>query len=298
MRIYLAGGASGNLAPFFNRLSDNIAIGRKDAVRDAMKIYLAGTNGREDMCADAMKIYLAKELCRTVDNKCNIDALILETFYYARKNEKQQRLIPLYGDFLLDSGAFSFMSGTHSGTVNWEGYVEEYADFIRRFKVKKYFELDIDSITGYEYVRYLRSKLEKLVGYPPIPVWHKGRGKAEFLRMCDEYKYVAIGGIVTKEISRTEYKFFPWFISEAHKRGAKIHGLGFTNLEGIKKYHFDSVDSTAWTTGNRFGHIYRFDGRTMQKFQAPAGMRVAHKETAINNFIEWIKFQKYAETHL
>ena len=117
--------------------------------------------------------------------------------------------------------------------------------------------------------------------------------------MCEEYDYVAIGGIVSKEITSQEYKYFPWFINEAHKRGAKIHGLGFTNLEGIRKYHFDSVDSTSWTTGNRFGSIYRFNGTTMEKYDKKAGQRLADsRAVAINNFNEWIKFQKYAETNL
>ena len=116
--------------------------------------------------------------------------------------------------------------------------------------------------------------------------------------MCDEYDYVAIGGIVSQEIKRDEYKYFPWFINEAHKRGAKIHGLGFTNLKGLALYHFDSVDSSSWTTGNRFGAIYKFNGREMTITRKPPNTRVKARETAINNFNEWVKFCQYAETHL
>ena len=88
-------------------------------------------------------------------------------------------------------------------------------------------------------------------------------------------------------------------ISEAHKRGAKVHGLGFTALEYLSKCHFDSVDSTAWTTGNRFGFVYRFDGRTMKKHDCPKGKRLADsRKVALINYTEWIKFQKYAEKTL
>ena len=225
---------------------------------------------------------------------------ILESFFYA--DSDTERLIPHYGDFLLDSGAFTFMQGK-GGKVNWDEYVERYADFIKRNHVKKYFELDIDSVVGYDKVLAIRAKLEKLTGVQSIPVWHKSRGKEEYVRHCQEYPYVALGGLVDGakkgEYARVLWKYFPWFIKTAHDNGAKIHALGFTSLDGIRQYHFDSVDSTAWTTGNRFGFLYFFDGQTMQKKDAPKGHRISDsRAAALHNYTEWIKFQKYAETHL
>lgn len=221
---------------------------------------------------------------------------ILESFYYT--DDDTERLLPYFGDFLLDSGAFTFMQNTKSH-VNWEEYIEQYADFIKRNHIKKYFELDIDSVVGYEKVLTYRRRLENLVGHPSIPVWHKSRGIQDFKAMCDQYDYVAIGGIVSKEIKPDQYKAFPSMIKEAHKRGAKIHGLGFTNLSWLPKCHFDSVDSTAWTTGNRFGFIYQFTGSTMRKIDCPKGKRLKDgRQIALINYTEWIKFQRYAETHL
>lgn len=249
-----------------------------------MNIYLAGTNGRRWV----VDLYLS-------DHK-NKDMSILESFYYI--DEWIEQAIPNLKSFMLDSGAFTFMT-SNKGQVDWNDYIRRYAGFINKNDVKLFYELDIDSVVGYDKVLEMREYLETETGKKPIPVWHKSRGKAEFLKMCDEYEYVAIGGIVSKEISRQEYKYFPWFINEAHKRGAKIHGLGFTNLEGIKKYRFDSVDSTSWTTGNRFGSIYRFNGETMEKFDKKEGQRLSDaKAVAINNFNEWAKFQKYAEKYL
>lgn len=223
----------------------------------------------------------------------------MESFYYA--DEDTERLLPYFGDFLLDSGAFTFMQNSNI-KADWDEYVERYADFINRNKIEKYFELDIDSVVGYDEVKKLRNKLEKLTNRPSIPVWHRTRGKTEFERLCDEYSYVAIGGLVSdmaSEYSRKYWKYFPWFIRTAHKKGAKIHALGFTSLEGIKRYHFDSVDSTAWTAGNRFGYIYYFDGKTMKKKDAPEGMRISSpREAALINYCEWIKYQKYALTHM
>jgi len=227
---------------------------------------------------------------------------ILESFFYA--DADTERLLPYYGDFLLDSGAFTFC-GTGGFTQDqFDSYLERYADFINRNHIDKFFELDVDSITGYEKVLEYRRKLEKLTGKQPIPVWHISRGKEEFLRHCDEFPYVALGGYVAaikaNDPRQQAYiKAYPWFISEAHKRGAKIHGLGFTQLKLLPQMHFDSVDSTAWTTGNRFGYLYFFDGKTMQKKDAPKGHRISDsRAAALNNYTEWIKFQKYAEGHL
>lgn len=289
MDLYLAGGISGNCKPMWTELIKAERNGKLD-------LYLAGLNGRR-WCVD---LYLAgiqgkaKEFA--IGDTPLIELSILESFYYA--DEWTEWAIPRLKNFMLDSGAFTFMT-SHKGKVDWNDYLQKYADFINKNDVKLFYELDIDSIVGYEKVVEMRKWLEAATGKQPIPVWHKSRGKEEFLKMCDEYDYVAIGGIVSKEITRQEYKYFPWFIKEAHKRGAKIHGLGFTNLEGIQKYHFDSVDSTSWTTGNRFGAIYRFNGRTMEKFSKKEGQRLKDsRAVAINNFNEWVKFQRYAETNL
>ncbi len=220
---------------------------------------------------------------------------VLESFFYV--DSDTELLLPYFGDFLLDSGAFTFMQG-NGGASNWDSYVERYADFIVRNDVKKFFELDIDSVAGYPKVLELRRKLEGLTGHQCIPVWHVSRGMDEFRRMCGDYSYVAIGGIVSKEIPPEKYKALPTLIKEAHRRGAKIHGLGFTALSWLPRCHFDSVDSTAWTTGNRFGYLYYFDGRTMRKKEVPKGHRIGDPRTAaVNNYLEWVKFQKYAETH-
>lgn len=272
-----------------------------------MKIFLAGGESRHWIMEEKlpMNLYLAgcphsrNEIIKDniLNNKTiSLKPYILESFYYA--NKETESLLSHFGDFLLDSGAFTFMQANANQKIEWESYIEKYADFINRNDVKKFFELDIDSVVGYKKVLQLRKKLENLTNKQCIPVWHKSRGKDEFLRMCDSYPYVALGGIAIKEISSKEYKYFPWFINEAHKRKTKIHGLGFTNLEGIKKYHFDSVDSTSWISGNRFGKIYKFNGKTMIGFCKPENHRLSDgKKTAMNNFIEWVKFQKYAETH-
>lgn len=273
MQILLAGGVSGNLKPAWSRMEDN----SPEAFMKALKAEKFWVDGFEEEII-------------------NHRPLILESFYYV--DQDVERLLPYFGDFLLDSGAFTFMENSKV-RVDWDEYTEKYADFINRNDIKKFFELDIDSIVGYEKVLKIRERLERLTGKKSIPVWHSPRGKDEFIKHCKEYPLVALGGIVGKEWKESGEKFMPWFIREAHRNGAKIHGLGYTKMAKLEKFHFDSVDSTAWTAGNKFGFIYHFDGKTMQKIKVPQGKKLADpRKVAFVNYFEWIKFQRYAEVCL
>lgn len=252
-----------------------------------------------------MDVYLAgqsyeREIAAIIERQAKkeggvADIALLKSFYYCSKPVEQ--IIPKLGKFMLDSGAFTlFTSGQH---VDWDAYIERYADFINRNHVERFFELDVDVLVGHDKVQELRKTLERKTNMQCIPVWHKNRGKEEFLRLCDEYDYVGLGGIVPKEIKPIEYKFFPWFIREAHRRNAKIHALGFTKLNELPKYHFDSVDSSAWTSGNQFGYVYQFTRSALKKHMRPEGMGLKNsREAAIHNFNEWLKFQRYAKEHL
>lgn len=242
-----------------------------------MRLFLAGNVGNEKWNSDP-------------------NTPILESFMYI--NETAKTVIPQLKTFLLDSGAFTFLEkGKKGKIIDWDEYVDHYAQFICDFKIDHFFELDIDALIGFDRVIELRRRLERQTNRQPIPVWHISRGIGQFKRDVCEYPYVALGGIVSGEWSAQAMQAFPWFINEAHRRGTKIHGLGYTSLSGIRRYHFDSVDSTAWTTGNRFGYLYYFNGKDMRKLNVPEGRRLSTNEAAQHNFNEWVKFSKYAETH-
>ena len=210
-----------------------------------MKVFLAGAYTRE-------KAFIGK----------NIDYM-LESFFYVLPWQIER--IPNMKMFLLDSGAFTFMN-SQKGKVNFDEYLTRYINFINKYDIKYFFELDVDSIVGYEKVKQLRKRLENETGKKCIPVWHKSRGKEEYLKMCEEYDYVAIGGIVTKEITKDQYPFFTWFLNEAHKRGCKVHGLGFTSIADLPKYHFDSVDSTSWKSGGAFWTVAHIQKRCNKNY--------------------------------
>ena len=127
-----------------------------------MKIHLAGISG-------VKKQLLSGEL--------NVESIFaLESFYSLQ--EWQKPLLNRFASFLLDSGAFTFMqAAAKHGDVDWLSYADRYADFVREYGIKQYFELDIDSLKGLKYAEMLRNRIETRVGWQSIPVWHTERGK-------------------------------------------------------------------------------------------------------------------------
>lgn len=247
-----------------------------------MKIHLAGTSSRDSIKDVIFQI-----------------PFVLESFWYFKPWQ-----IPMIHDttesFILDSGAFSFiMNGT--GNTDLDGYIQRYVDFVKKYEVENYIEMDIDNRIGYEKVKQIRTRIEREVGRPCIPVWHFNRGREDFERMCQEYDYVAFGGMMSDGFTKDELvRVLPWFVRTAHKNGAKIHGLGFTGLSDVMKVHFDTVDSTSWTSGSRYGTLYVYDNGTLRRIHKPNGSRMTapYLEIDVNNITQWIKFQRYADTHL
>lgn len=129
-----------------------------------VKVYLAGLDGR-----------------KWLENEFNEDCkYVLQSFYYI---EDWIKPYLKEKDFLIDSGAFTFMNQKGKKLVNLDEYVDEYIAFLKEYKIKRYFELDVDSIKGIEWVEKTRKRIEQETGVKSIPVWHKSRG-IEYLKKC------------------------------------------------------------------------------------------------------------------
>ena len=288
MDVYLAGSYS---RPFVHEEIKN---------DQNMQIYLAGVasgNNNKIWKDNALDNPSEPQKIFSGDSEHKIS--ILESFYYM--TDWMVPYIRDHWDFLLDSGAFTFMNDKKNANgVVWDEYLERYAQFINDNDVKLFFELDIDAVVGIKEVERLRAKLEKLTNKQSIPVWHKSRGKEYWFRMIQEYGYVALGGMVSGGVAYKDKveKMFPWFLQTAKEQDCKVHGLGYTSIKGMQKFKFHSVDSTAWLYGNRGGFLYYFNGIELVKEDKPNGTRLKAREAAVHNFREWVKFQKYAKTNL
>ena len=180
--------------------------------------------------------------------------------------------------FLLDSGAFSFMSCKKCTQESLEAYQQQYIDYINSS------------------VHKLRKKLEAETNKKCIPVWHKSRGIEYWKRMVDEYDYVAIGGLVFHVMPK-EYELIRKMVAYARAKGVKVHGLGFTKTSMLEKFAFWSVDSTSYKMAAiRGGGIHIFDGsRIRQKILPPSKFKRDIYSIIENNIREWVKYQNYMD---
>lgn len=242
-----------------------------------------------------MKIYLACTNAIDIEDLM-VGADILVAYPYIKNNTSVINLIPKMRNFILDSGVFTMINSGKQ--FDLDKYVDEYADFIRKHKIRQYVELDVDQIIGVEKTRALRRRLEERVGWKSIPVWHTIRGKESFIEDCKEYDYIALGYFLTEGLKTdvTE-KYAKAFVKKAHELKCRIHGLGFTKGEKLKNIPFDSVDSSSWAASRRFGCTFKFDPHngTIRFLERRKNQRMKNAQALGRPaFIEWRKYQDYA----
>ena len=246
-----------------------------------------------------MRVFLAGSGQKPWENINFFNFYRLSSYEYLKKDSKEIKLLKNFKDFILDSGIFSFLNGKDTKNVDWEKYMNDYADFVRENKIKNYVEMDIESLIGLEETEKLRARLEKRVGWKCIPVWHMNRGYDKWLEICKDYDYVCFGAFLTDGLKESKFHMIEQFLKDAKKYNCKVHGLGFTNFKWLPKLHFYSVDSSSWTVGNRFGSIEKFEDNKIKHIKRPVGTSIKeHDKLAWHNFKEWVKYQKWADKNI
>lgn len=150
--------------------------------------------------------------------------------------------------FLLDSGAFTAWKAGKPIKL------DDYCRFIESLPIRpwRYFTLDVigdaeASMRNYEIM------LER--GFKPLPIFTRG----ENLSALDQYyktsDVVGIGGLVG---TRGNKGFINGVMKAVGDR--RVHWLGFTSLEYLKKYRPYMCDSSSWAGALRFGQIKLYKG--------------------------------------
>lgn len=179
------------------------------------------------------------------------------------------------------------------------GYLDRYIDFINRYDIKYFFELDVDSVLGIDFVEEMRKKLEKQTNKRCIPVWHKNRGVESWKDLCKKYEYIAVGGFAIKDIKEKEYSLIKKMVDYAYFNGVKVHGLGFTKTRILENenWRFFSVDSSSWlSSASRGQNLQVFKNGYMQNvINERRKVKADIRKMAIFNYLEWCKYQKYMD---
>ena len=245
-----------------------------------------------------MRVFLA--CTNTVENKKEIkkSKYVLESFYSGEKNCLKALNNCNVENFLLDSGAFSYMSGAKCSKSSLLEYLDKYILFINKYNIKYFFELDVDIIFGLEFVEEMRNKLEKETGKQCIPVWHKSRGIEYWKKMVANYKYIAIGGLVF-HVKKQEWPLIKKMVDYAYSKNVKVHGLGFTKTKILEKekWKFFSIDSSSWlASASRGQKLQVFKNGSISNLDIEKrNVKANISKMAQFNFNEWCKYQKYMD---
>lgn len=253
-----------------------------------------------------MKLYISAVIqnsgsvdCRNnVENVVDLSKLhILQSYIYAE--EKYAEKFSHCKDFMMDSGAFTIMMGKKKFDI--VAFTKQYAEFLKKWNIKQFIELDVDSVYGIDVYKDCLHILQDITGADPLRVFHMWRGKEYFEELTKQKDYICIGGLAGTD-SNCKYvrQNLDWFIKTAHKNNCKIHGLGIGNISDIRKYDFDSVDSANWTNSIRFGHLYRFNGHEICKYDGSFGCseneRISTNFAGCYSLKEWAKFSHYIDS--
>lgn len=247
-----------------------------------------------------MKICLAGTYSYKRFVEKNPPRFVLESFWSI--DEWQMPMIKKSEFFLLDSGAFSFMNSQRNGKQftlkEIYDYLDRYIEFINKFDVKYFFELDLDVVIGYEEVKKMRKILEDKTGKKCIPVFHKNRGINEWYKMTEEYDFVAIGASGKNDSvwTRKHPEALIKLLQIAKKNNCKVHGLGYTNFSMLKQIPFYSVDSTSWASGWRYGSMHTFKNGKIVSYKKPPNKRMLKEmgwQAQEHNYKQWKKLQDY-----
>lgn len=248
-----------------------------------MKIFLSAIEGGSSCTDDGQHMFIDYILKERPNIKMKWN---LVSYYYIRNAPKTfKKIIEHSEQVLIDSGAHTFQFGTK---VDFDQYTKEFAEFIKENdcdKILGYFEMDVDTVLGYDKVLQLRQELEKVTD-KIIPVWHPNRGIAEFKRMCKQYsgKIVAITGFAGKEVRDDQYVMF---LKYAKKHNCKLHCLGMTRKKILDKVPFDFVDSSSWVQQSIYGRIGN-KGKVTRDFSKKHRLKVV-----LYNYLDAMEKQKY-----
>jgi len=186
-------------------------------------------------------------------NYSDINFLISYYFFKDSDIEKIKNSIPATTKIFADSGAFSAM--TQGTEIN----IQEYCQWLKRWDglFETYSNLDVI----FDIDKTLQNqKILEDAGLKPLPVFHVGEDFKHLANYTENYNYIALGlGGMTGR--RAINNLICWYAKcfEVTKEQVKFHGFAQTSKETLSTFRWYSADSSAWSTGGKYGSLPIFD---------------------------------------
>lgn len=207
---------------------------------------------------------------------------ILYSFHYIHQMRKERFIANVISQnpqiqFFLDSGAFTYwtMGQTQPERLipfreyirRYFQYIEEYGELFCRV-TEPDFDGTFEEITLSMVYDWREEMLTRWPHLNVIPVWHLWRGTAEWTMYCEDprIKALALGRCIGPPGLHRR------LVMEAHRHGKPVHGFAMTKMQTeLKWVPFDSVDSTSWVMGQKYGTTYIFKANKFVVMAKDAG---------------------------
>lgn len=197
---------------------------------------------------------------------------ILYSYYYILTMQRETFIDKMQSEYkdvewFLDSGAFTYGQkwNTDPGKLmDYRQYKKLYFRYINATwnRWVRIAELDLDKPEGWrekitmDMLEEWRTEMhERWPDANIMVVWQLHRGPEEWTSYVRDrrFKYLAIGSGPPKIGNLRK------MVMEAHTWRKPVHGFGMTHVNTVLPYvPYDSVDSTSWVLGQKYGTLYVF----------------------------------------
>lgn len=203
---------------------------------------------------------------------------ILDTFYEIKQMGMKKRLEHLNRmnkkkHAIVDSGLFTLMFGAKAGTQLSEQFIIDWQnEYAKTVNASDYthsiVECDVQRVLSAEFAWEMRKKFKKQVKNTIINVYHLPDENPDKLINYADYIAVSIPELRFHVSKKERYHITSYIARKASLKGKKVHLLGCTEKEMMKKFQFCySCDSTTWISGARYNNhqCYSFDKMTISQ---------------------------------
>jgi len=220
-----------------------------------------------------MKIFLSSLERRFADpssyfsGKQGLFPYVLLAFGHVSAPDELAKVLPdeCGCEAMLDAGFVTINRGRAEATKQEYGaLLDNYIKFVKTnsAKINCAVEFDVNETFGYEVTKEFRQRFRE-ENISPMYVFHWQTGEAglyDILELEDDPLIgVSIDGLTGEKKINNLYEFV-FARTECKKR---IHGIGMTNSNCLKRYPFCSVSSSNWFQSLNYGRISYFDGVSM-----------------------------------
>jgi len=136
-------------------------------------------------------------------------------------------------------------------------YLDEYIEFIHKYKNQLMGYVNLDIIYNAEESFENQQYMEKH-GLRPIPVFHYGEDFKWLEHYIDNYDYIGIGGVaggitLQQFVNSLGNKAFEYIARK--KPNIKVHGFAVTSVNLMRRFKWQSCDSTTWLKHAAYGNV-------------------------------------------